>query len=86
MWQFIISGYIPGTDVQVGYEAVSLFFASLCTSLLCVIFVKEFSTYRVNSLHFQSNNLLMNQPVRAKSILRTAAIRLTSILRAPIVF
>jgi hypothetical protein len=35
MWQFIISGYVPGTDFQFTYD---IFLATICLSLVGYLF------------------------------------------------
>jgi hypothetical protein len=34
MWQFIISGYVPGTDVQITFETLMTFSLSTFATLL----------------------------------------------------
>lgn len=52
MWQFIISGYVPGTDFQVTFEAWTFFVTVLCSAVL-LFFILRFSVY--GSISFVAN-------------------------------
>ena len=41
MWQFIISGYIPGTDLQLTYETLATFFLTSSITLLVVLIARD---------------------------------------------
>jgi hypothetical protein len=41
MWQFIILGYLPGTDIQFGFDSITRLFAVLALFYLSGLLVKE---------------------------------------------
>ena len=41
MWQFIILGYVPGTDIQIGYDSVTRVLAITTVIYLTILLVKE---------------------------------------------
>jgi hypothetical protein len=41
MWQFIILGYVPGTDIQIGFDTLARFLAIATLVYLTVLLVKE---------------------------------------------
>ena len=41
MWQFIISGYIPGTELQVTFDVISTFALSTFSVLLLFTVIKH---------------------------------------------
>ena len=41
MWQFIISGYIPGTDLQITFDVIATFALSAFTALAILSAIKH---------------------------------------------
>ena len=41
MWQFIISGYIPGTDIQVTFENIALLSGGFILCIILGILIKR---------------------------------------------
>jgi hypothetical protein len=41
MWQFIILGYLPGTDIQIGYDSITRFLAVFALFYLSSLLIKE---------------------------------------------
>ena len=41
MWQFIISGYVPGTDLQLNYEVLATFFLVSGIVLLFILLAQD---------------------------------------------
>jgi hypothetical protein len=41
MWQFIISGYVPGTDVQITFDIIATFASIFVFSLLLIFAVEK---------------------------------------------
>jgi hypothetical protein len=41
MWQFIILGYVPGTDIQIGFDSLARLLAILTVFYLTMLIIKE---------------------------------------------
>ena len=41
MWQFIVSGYIPGTEVQLSFDIIAMFFLATSITYLAFRFVRN---------------------------------------------
>ena len=41
MWQFIILGYLPGTDIQIGFDSIARLLAIVALFYLSSLLVKE---------------------------------------------
>jgi len=41
MWQFIISGYIPGTDLQITFDVLASFGISALTALALLLVIRH---------------------------------------------
>lgn len=41
MWQFIISGYIPGTDLQITFDVIATFALSALSALFVLTVIKH---------------------------------------------
>lgn len=41
MWQFIISGYVPGTDLQITFDIIATFGAAFVLCLMLWITIKR---------------------------------------------
>ena len=44
MWQFIISGYIPGTNVQITFDTILIFSLSVSAVLLALTLLRRNQT------------------------------------------
>jgi hypothetical protein len=41
MWQFIVSGYIPGTDVQLTFDIFAMFIVSFLSVFITFIVIRR---------------------------------------------
>lgn len=41
MWQFIISGYVPGTDIQINFDILATFSMSFVLFIILRIIIKH---------------------------------------------
>ncbi len=59
MWQFIISGYVPGTDVQLNFDVLATFAMSFMLFVILRIIVKHHLIVRreINEIIKKSENL-----------------------------
>ncbi len=64
MWQFIVSGYIPGTDIQVTFDM----FASLAGLFACVALVGILIRYRSSFRHDMQNAIAKLERIREISL------------------
>ncbi|MCA9346596.1 hypothetical protein KC960_03845 [Candidatus Saccharibacteria bacterium] len=46
MWDFIITGYFPGTDIQVSFDMIAVFALSFLTTLLLISLAKHHKSFR----------------------------------------
>ncbi len=59
MWQFIILGYVPGTDIQIGFDLLARFLAIVSVIFLTSLLFKEKKHSQMNSK--QQNIESLNQ-------------------------
>lgn len=54
MWQFIISGYVPGTDFQITFEMFELFILFLLGGAVLYSLLRQFAYFYIATLKIQS--------------------------------
>ncbi|MDO8265322.1 MAG: hypothetical protein Q7T41_00085 [Candidatus Saccharibacteria bacterium] len=59
MWQFIISGYVPGTDIQINFDILATFSMSFVLFIIFRIIIKHHLIVRreINEIIKKSENL-----------------------------
>jgi hypothetical protein len=50
MWQFIVSGYIPGTDIQITFEMIATFFVATTSFFLLWAIMRQIELIRRKTL------------------------------------
>ena len=46
MWQFIISGYVPGTDIQITFDIIATFVGVFVASIILWVTLRRQKTIR----------------------------------------
>ena len=50
MWQFIVSGYLPGTDIQITFEMLATFFVATASFFLVWAIMRQIEIVRFKTL------------------------------------